>query len=89
MSIWYPMNTKTWALSGAYYWENQKKKVRIDWITIINENKYDHLIMLKDNLRFYMTSYIVYLPMERVEYPGITKIGSFPDQNVWPHIVYP
>ena len=44
----------------------------------------------KNNRKFYMTSYLVYLlAMRATNYPGLYKRGSMHDANTWFYIVYP
>ena len=65
-------------------------KIPLDWATTLSENLCDQLRMVKDENKFYMTSYMVYLlPARETNYPRLYKKGSMQDPNAWPYIVYP
>ena len=62
----------------------------IDWATILSENLDEQLVVVKNDLRFYMTSYLVYLLAARtIDYLGLFKRGNLQDSNAWPYVVYP
>ena len=52
-------------------------KIPLDWATTLSENFYEQLRMVKDEKKFYMTSYMVYLFLARAtNYRGLYKKGS-------------
>ena len=52
-------------------------KMSIDWASILNENLDEQLMMIKNNQKFYMKSYLVYLLAVRVTtYLELYKKGS-------------
>ena len=52
-------------------------KIPLDWATTLSENLCEQLRMVKDNKKFYMTSYMVYLLAARAKnYPRLYKKGS-------------
>lgn len=62
----------------------------IYWATILSHNLHEQLIDIKVDLRFYMTSYMVYLLVARTtDYPRLYKRGSMQNANAWPYVVYP
>lgn len=65
-------------------------KIPIDWTLIISENLDEELMAVKNNYKFFMTSYLVYLlALRATDFSGLFKKGSMLDANVWPYIVYP
>ena len=65
-------------------------KMPIDWATILNENLDEQLVAVKNELRFYMTSYLVYLLVARtIDYLELFKRGNLQDVFAWPYVVYP
>jgi hypothetical protein len=53
-------------------------KMPINWATLLSNNLREKLVVVKDNLRFYMTSYMVYLIVARTtNYLGLYKKGSY------------
>lgn len=65
-------------------------KMPIDWTTTLSDNLDKQLISIKNDPRFYMTSYIVYLIVERpTDYPGLVRKGSMQDANVQSYIICP
>ena len=52
-------------------------KMKLDWASILSKNLGEKLVAVKNNKRFYMTSYLVYLLAARATYyPGLYKMGS-------------
>lgn len=52
-------------------------KMPIDWALILSENLDEKLVIVKNNCKFYMTSYLVYLLAARAtDYPGLFKKGN-------------
>ena len=50
--------------------------------SILSENLDEKLVIVKNNFKFYMTSYLVYLLMARdIDYLGLFKRGSMQDAN--------
>ena len=65
-------------------------KMPIDWASILSKKLYEHLVMVKNNCKFQITSYLVYLLATRaIDYLGLLKKGNMQDANAWPYIVYP
>ena len=52
-------------------------KIPLDWATTLSENLCEQLKTVKDNKKFYMTFYMVYLLVARAtNYPKLYKKGS-------------
>ena len=65
-------------------------RMPIDWASILSENLDEQLVAVKNNQKFYMTSYLVYLLAARaIENLGLFKKGNMHDENVCPCVVYP
>lgn len=65
-------------------------KIPIDWALILSENLDEQLVEIKNNHKFYMTSYLLYLLVVRaMDYPRLFKKGIMQDANACPYIVYP
>lgn len=63
---------------------------QIDWAIILSEKLDEQLVGVKDDPKFYMTSYLVYLLVARkTDYLGLYKKGSMQDVNSQPYVVYP
>lgn len=57
-------------------------KMPIDWATMLSENLDEQFIGVRDDPKFYMTSYLVYLLVARTSnYPRLYKKGSMQDAN--------
>ena len=70
--------------------EQIKASNPIDWGTSLSNSLHDHFIMVLIELKFYMTSYIVYLLVaQHQNYLGLTKKGYMKDPKAWPYIIYP
>ena len=66
------------------------KKIPLDSETTLSENLCEQSRMVKENKKFYMTSYIVYLLAARViDDPRLYRRGNMQDPNSSPYIVYP
>lgn len=58
------------------------EKMPIYWASILSENLDEQLVIVKNNQKFYMTSYLVYLLDARAtNYLGLFKRGSIQDAN--------
>lgn len=65
-------------------------KMPIYWATILSENLDEKLVGVKADTKFYMTSYLVYLLVERItDYLGLYKKGIMKDVNALTYMVYP
>ena len=54
----------------------------IDWNSILSENLDEQLVVIKNNQKFYMTSYLVCLLATRaIDYLGLFKKGNMQDAN--------
>ena len=57
-------------------------KMPIDLASILSENLDEKLVTIKNNHRFYMTSYLVYvLAASAIDYLGLFKKGIMQDAN--------
>lgn len=62
----------------------------INWASILSENFDEQLVIVKNNHKFYMTSYLVYLLATRgTDFLGLFKRENMQDANAWPYIAYP
>jgi hypothetical protein len=67
----------------------KKVEVPLDLASTLSENLGEKLVVVNNN-KFYMTSYLVYLlAMREKDYPRLYKRDSMQDANAWPYIVYP
>ena len=55
----------------------KKVEVPLDWASTLSENLCEKLVVAKNNRKFHMTSYLVYLlPTRVIDYPRLYKKGS-------------
>ena len=55
----------------------KKVEMPLDWASTLSQNLGDQLVVKKNNKKFYMTSYLVYLlVVSTMDYPGLYKRGS-------------
>lgn len=64
-------------------------KIPIYWATILSDNLDEKLILVNNDPHFYMTSYMLYLLVERtIDYPGLYRKRSMQGSNAWPYVMY-
>lgn len=51
-------------------------KTKLHWAKMISENLHNQLMVVKKSSKFYMTSYLVYLLVEKFPHKGLFRAGT-------------